>query len=51
MFTGFLVLFVLPIFLIGFVSHIIYDLYKDYVEQKKFEKKLKKKYPLAYENR
>lgn len=51
MLTGIIVLFGIPIFLIVFVSHILYDLYRLHAKQKKFENRLKKKYPLAYENR
>ena len=51
MLNAIIVLFVIPVFLIVFVTHILYDLYKIHEKHKAFEKKLKKKYPLAYENK
>ncbi len=51
MLNAMIVLFVIPVFLIVFVTHIFYDLYKNYEKHKAFEKRLKKKYPLAYENK
>lgn len=51
MLNAIIVLFVIPVFLIVFVTHILCDLYRNHKKQKAFENKLKKKYPLAYENR
>ena len=51
MLNAIIVLFVIPVFLIVFVAHILYDLYKIHEKHKAFENKLKKKYPLAYENK
>lgn len=51
MLTGFIVLFGIPIFLIVLVSNILYELYRAHAKHKKLENRLKKKYPLAYENK
>lgn len=51
MLSGFIVLFGIPIFLIVLISNILYDLYRAHTKHKKLEKRLKKKYPLAYKNK
>lgn len=51
MLTGLLVFVGAPIFVLVLLIHIVYGLYKDYKEERKFKEHLKRKYPLAYEDK